>query len=354
MPFPPIFAVSLFMKKYDIIGDIHGHAAELKELLKKLGYQRDEAGTHVPPGADRMALFTGDYIDRGGGNFEVIRIVRDMVASGRAHAVMGNHDLNAVLFHSLHPHPETGEMKPLRKHDINNTHQHQTFLDELAMDRELGEKSIRWLKSLPVCLELDGLRIVHAMWDQVALDYLHAEGLLNADNTLHPDRWHELAARGTPGGDAIDLLTKGQMVNLPDGVWYADTEGTLRRKARLKWWANAGDPGLMLHQAVLEVPAAVMPDVPASEEIKSRMRELQETQGGMIFFGHYWMTGEFPTVENDRAICIDQSVAKGGYLAAATVTVEDGKVLEICFHSVKARPERAAASIGSASALPPV
>jgi len=332
-----IFLVRAFMNQYDVIGDIHGHAVELKTLLEKLGYRRNEAGTYMPPEACRTAIFTGDYIDRGGENFEVIRIVRDMVEAGHAHAVMGNHEMNAVLFHTLHPHPESGEAKPLRKHDSNNTHQHQTFLDELALDHELGEKNIQWLKSLPVCLERDGLRFVHAMWDQAALDYLRGEGLFDADDSIHPDRWHELAVRGTPGCDAIDMLTKGQMVELPAGMWYADSEGTLRRKARLKWWGGAGDAGLMFHQAVLEVPAEAMPDVPAPEEIKNRMRELQENEGAVVFFGHYWMTGELPAVENERAICLDQSVAKDGHLAAATITVEDGKVLEMVFSSVKAR-----------------
>ncbi|GAA5120711.1 metallophosphoesterase [Luteolibacter yonseiensis] len=326
------------MKKYDVIGDIHGHAVELGSLLEKLGYRRNVAGTYMPPEADRITVFTGDYIDRGGENFEVIRTVRDMVSAGHAHAIMGNHDLNAVLFHTLHPDSETGEMKPLRKHDLYHTRLHQTFIDELERDPESGEENLGWLKSLPICLERDGLRFVHAMWDQAALDHLRADGLLNADGTLHPDHWHELAMKGTPGCDAVDLLTKGQKIDLPPGVEFINADGHTRGEARLKWWADAGDAGLMLYQAVLGVPAEAMPDIPAPEVVKDRMRQLQDTRGTVVFFGHYWMSGEYPTVETERAICLDQSVAKDGYLAAATVTVEDGKVLEMSFHSVKARP----------------
>lgn len=326
------------MKKYDIIGDIHGHGVELKALLDKLGYRRDESGVYVPPEPDRMAVFIGDYIDRGGENFEVIDIVRGMVEAGHAHAIMGNHELNAGLFHTLHPHPVTGEDMPLRRHDRNNIQQHQTFLDELALDRELGEKNIAWIKSRPVCLELDGLRFVHALWDQPALDYLHESGLLRENNTLHPDRWSELAEKYTPGCDAVELLTKGIEVDLPLGAKFTDADGIPRNKARLKWWANPDAPNLMLHQAILDVPPEAIPDIPASDAIKDRMRELQQLQDKVAFFGHYWMRGEVPTVETHNAICVDQSVAKDGHLAAATVSVEDERIVDMQFSSVKSRP----------------
>ena len=54
---------------YDIIGDIHGHADKLEALLRTLGY-RERAGTWSHPG--RMAVFVGDYIDRGGWSLETI------------------------------------------------------------------------------------------------------------------------------------------------------------------------------------------------------------------------------------------------------------------------------------------
>ena len=67
---------------YDAIGDIHGHAEELKALLTKLGYEeRGGAYRH----STHTAIFIGDYIDRGPNNLEVVRIVRAMVDAGTAH-----------------------------------------------------------------------------------------------------------------------------------------------------------------------------------------------------------------------------------------------------------------------------
>ncbi len=120
---------------HDIIPDIHGQADKLKAALTNLGYQdRKGAWRHSDP--DRTAVFLGDYIDRGPENGAVIDIVRRMVDAGTAQAIMGNHELNAIQFHTTHP--DTGE--PLREHSEKNFRQHATFLDELPLGqvRELA------------------------------------------------------------------------------------------------------------------------------------------------------------------------------------------------------------------------
>jgi len=48
------------MMKYDIIGDIHGHAAELKQLLGKLGNENKNGCYRHPEG--RQVIFLGDFI----------------------------------------------------------------------------------------------------------------------------------------------------------------------------------------------------------------------------------------------------------------------------------------------------
>ena len=46
-------------RHYDIIGDIHGHAAELKSLLMLLGYQRHGDGFRHP---DRKVVFDEEKV----------------------------------------------------------------------------------------------------------------------------------------------------------------------------------------------------------------------------------------------------------------------------------------------------
>jgi protein phosphatase len=83
---------------FDIVGDVHGCADELEELLGKLGYGIRHLGgqgrrieTAAPPG--RRLVFVGDLVDRGPRSPDVLRIVMALAEAGQALAVPGNHDV---------------------------------------------------------------------------------------------------------------------------------------------------------------------------------------------------------------------------------------------------------------------
>lgn len=78
---------------FDIIGDIHGCFDELYKLLLMAGYSIDKQNRYIvthPEG--RKVIFVGDLVDRGPKTPEVLRIVMNMVESGIAFCVNGNHD----------------------------------------------------------------------------------------------------------------------------------------------------------------------------------------------------------------------------------------------------------------------
>lgn len=89
---------------YDLIGDIHGHADELEALLQKLGYKKLK-GVYSHS-ENRQVIFVGDFIDRGPKIRETLHLVKAMYDNGNAQAVMGNHEFNAICFHT--PHVERG------------------------------------------------------------------------------------------------------------------------------------------------------------------------------------------------------------------------------------------------------
>jgi hypothetical protein len=101
---------------YDLIGDIHGHADELISLLEQLGYGSN-LGHYSHP--SRKAVFVGDFIDRGPQIRETLAVVRPMVQRGSALAVMGNHEFNALCYHTPDPH-QSGSF--LRPHSVKNKH----------------------------------------------------------------------------------------------------------------------------------------------------------------------------------------------------------------------------------------
>jgi hypothetical protein len=142
---------------YDIIGDIHGHAAPLERLLGRLGYER-RRGVYRHP--DRQVVFLGDFIDRGPAIRETLDIVRRMIDAGVALAVMGNHELNALAFHTPDPHAPGNHLRP---HDETNCRQHAETMRQLP-GGEMAS-ALDFFRTLPLWLDLDGLRVVHACWD---------------------------------------------------------------------------------------------------------------------------------------------------------------------------------------------
>jgi polynucleotide kinase-phosphatase len=75
---------------FDIFGDVHGCREELELLLSRLGWHQDAEGWVHPQG--RTALFVGDLVDRGPDTPGVLRLVMELVATGRALCVAGNHE----------------------------------------------------------------------------------------------------------------------------------------------------------------------------------------------------------------------------------------------------------------------
>jgi protein phosphatase len=83
---------------FDIIGDVHGCFEELRDLLTTLGYSIEENGNGFAVRApeNRKVIFLGDLVDRGPKIPDVLRLVMNMVESGAAICVPGNHDMKLL------------------------------------------------------------------------------------------------------------------------------------------------------------------------------------------------------------------------------------------------------------------
>ena len=281
---------------YDIIGDIHGERATLESLLKKLGYTHGFSGYRHP---NRKAIFIGDLIDRGPDSPGVCRIVREMCEGGAALAVLGNHELNAIGFHTPDPgYP--GEY--FRPHNDKNTKQHQETLDQYqGRDSELAD-TLEWFKTLPAFLELEeGLRVIHAAWSADEVEQLR--GGLDYDHCLR---------KGSEQYQMLDTLLKGVEEKLPSGLEFTDKDNHVRGEARIKWWLD--DLRLPWKKIALGPPDLInkLPD-----EIASIPRTYGYPSNDVpVFVGHYWLQGK-PEPLRPNVACVDYSVAKeGGKLVA--------------------------------------
>jgi len=279
---------------YDLIGDIHGHADELHAMLAKLGYEKTGC-THAHP-AGRKVVFLGDYIDRGPKIREVLETVRAMVDGGNALAILGNHEVNAMRYHTPGP-----DGLPLRPHNDTKTAQHQATLNQI--DTAGIRQWIDWLAKLPLTLDLGPLRAVHAAWSDRAASELAQAGPLEGHTLI------KYSMPCTRGYDTISWLVNGPEAKLPRGIKHRTADGTLRRDVRLKWWKNLR--GLTAREAgfpeTADIPDAPLTGVPEID---------YPAEAPITFFGHYAVEEDRPAPVTPRLACLDYGLGKGGFLCA--------------------------------------
>ncbi|MBD3877651.1 metallophosphoesterase, partial [Pseudomonas kunmingensis] len=220
---------------YDLIGDIHGYASALKRLLRKLGYQeREGTWQHV----ERKVIFLGDFVDRGPEQVETVQIARRMVEAGHALAVMGNHEFNAVAWAT--PCAErTGEF--LRVHSDKNREQHDAFLVQIGEGSHQHLDTIEWFKTLPLYLDLGGLRVIHACWHPRQIEALASH--LDVHARIRSGSWSAVCTEGSEAFDAVEILLKGMEIPLPSGLHFKDKYGHRRSRTRTRWWQEGADSG---------------------------------------------------------------------------------------------------------------
>lgn len=284
----------------DLIGDVHGHADELEELLRKLGYSKNDKVYSHP---NRKVLFVGDYIDRGPKIRETLEIVKQMVDRGSAIALLGNHEYNALAFHFNNP--KGGH---LRKHSIKNILQHYETLKQFQNKQKEYEAYIAWFKTLPLFYETDTFRAVHACWDYKSIACLKKH---LPNNRLTGDLIYQAVKEGTELYDAIGIVLKGKEIELPNGKFFLDKDHNKRTEMRIKWWEN---PSKMTYKKISLHPTDHLPKTPIDVSLLKN-NDFYKENDKAVFFGHYWLKGK-PSLYNDNICCLDYSVANKGFLAA--------------------------------------
>lgn len=246
----------------DVIGDVHGEIDALKTLVSNLGYNKD--GSH--PEA-RKLVFVGDLIDRGPDSPAVIKFVKNLIDQGNAQAILGNHELNLLQ---------------LKAKDGAGWYFSERFEKDVKykpfnVASKEDEKFIYdFLSNLPLALEREDLRIVHATWDNEKINAIRSaklgtvtkfytdleakidkditsSGLLEAYNA-EQDKWEIEQADSEASLPFLEFTCqynlKHQMNNpvrvLTSGVeqrakepFYAS--GKWRFVERFSWWDNYTD-----------------------------------------------------------------------------------------------------------------
>lgn len=266
-----------------IVPDLHADPTRLERSL------RANKGSKT--------AFLGDFIDAGKGVEEVddetvLIKVKRLLDADKAIAVMGNHELNAILFHRF-----DSAGRPLRQHANKNLNQHRSFIDRFGVATDAARYWSVWFLDLPLWFEDSSFRLVHACWDQNAIDTVRAR---RSDGRLKPEDLEEVAVRKTDFAKAVERLTSGPEVQLPNGFTVMDIKNNERSHVRLKWWGVDG--GGTWRSLASSVPDKnKLPDlvIDAGDDVPS-----YGSNERPVFVGHYKMTG-VPKLEAKNALCLD-------------------------------------------------
>jgi hypothetical protein len=226
-----------------------------------------------------------------------------MIEGGSAYAVMGNHEYNAIAYFT-----PRGDGSFLRDHSTKNTSQHQAFIEEYETTRCDWAEAIGWFKTLPLWLDLDGLRVIHACWDNAFIRRI--QEFQDGSNLLGDALLHASGNPLTWQYQAIETLLKGQEIRLPDGVHFHDKDGNRRHEIRVQWWKSAGT-----YREAFMGPESARTHIPDDIIEGDYLIEYGITEKS-VFLGHYWFEGT-PAPLARNIGCVDYSVAKpGGKLVA--------------------------------------
>lgn len=296
---------------YDIIGDIHGNARLLKDLLLKLGYSKVNGYYRHPV---NKAVFLGDLINKGKEVRKTVKIVRKMVENQSAFCVLGNNDYHAICYYT-----KSASGRFLLNHNsrtrtlfYSTNKSYKGKCDKLIQD-------ISWLKTQPLFLDFDRFRVVHACWDKKLIKFMkkHYPGHLN-DETF----FQKSVVAGSQESRVVEVLLTGTKIHADPSVHVLNSNQKPVVDFPVRWWLNPS--GLNLKQVSFGNFVFVENRLVSQKEFK--LFSEYPIDKKPLFIGHYCLRG-FTGILQENISCVDFCCHRTGRLAAYRWSGE--KVLDV-------------------------
>ncbi|AIR91527.1 metallophosphoesterase [Pseudomonas cremoricolorata] len=292
-------------RSFDIIGDVHGCAQTLERLLDTLGYHRLGGVWRHPR---RQVLFLGDIIDRGPRIREALHLVHDMVEAGQALCIMGNHEYNALGW--VTPALPGSDKTFVREHTPRHARLIAETLEQFAHHPGDWHDFTQWFYRLPLFLDADRFRLVHACWDPNLIGQLRRQ---YPDGRIDPHFIQASAVSGSFASSVCNRLLRGTDMRLPGGMTLTGGDGLTRAFFRTKFWED--DPqtygDIVFQPDALPESVARTPLEPSQKTALLRYAEDEP----LLFVGHYWRSGP-PGPLRPNLACLDYSAVLYGKLVA--------------------------------------
>jgi hypothetical protein len=165
------------------------------------------------------------------------------------------------------------------------------------------------MKGLPLFIETDEFRAVHAAWIQPAIDKLMEQ---TGTGVLSQDQLIRAAQKSDELYGLVEALAKGPEARLPHPHSFVDKGKKVRRHVRVKWWNGDAQNWRQVAMSVPDINQ--IPDAPLPENLFATIYPVGDKP---VFFGHYWMSGE-PKLQSANALCLDYSAGTDGPLVTYT------------------------------------
>lgn len=122
--------------RYFVIGDVHGRFKRLVDVLKQIESFKT---------SDNQIVFLGDYVSRGPESRKVLTLVKELVDSGQAVAIKGNHDDMMV---KCYRDPVSEESFWWKHNYLKKTN--QSYHSLKGWDSELYKEHVMFIESMPL------------------------------------------------------------------------------------------------------------------------------------------------------------------------------------------------------------
>lgn len=273
----------------DFIGDIHGNYTKLEKLLSLLDYKWVESKKIYEHTQDRKICVLGDFINVGMENEKVLDLLYSMYLNKQVYLIVGNHEYFLSLLYY-----KTANNKNLFWHYIQKNY--FTLYQEFVHKKEKFYFYLDWISTLPLFLEFNGAKVVHAFIDDEIIEKV--QEVNNVEKIMVKSR-SEIYLRDYVNKMLIGIIHKYKAETNERTIFF-----------RYRWWdydKNLPLQNMFIHKSE-KLPL---------HEVQNINKEMLNFKIGnyIIFFSHYNLQG-YPFLTHSTRCCLDFGGAKGGFLSA--------------------------------------
>ncbi|WP_299574045.1 hypothetical protein [uncultured Shewanella sp.] len=256
------------------IGDVYGRLDKLHDLLTEIDFDIDDPESSIQ---FVKLVFCGNLIaSTEGKNIEhiaLLTLVKDMVDKGHAYCLLGSNEFEVIGWSKHHPITDAPYLPVNLTVEVNNTK--PKFLSQFAQGDETLFQWVDWFMALPLYLDFEHIRAIHACWDNKVINELNP--YLNLTNQKTED---------SPNGTSSSLTA------------------VMTNALAQQFWPAAFDtkhPLSTLMNSCLNYPQFEINDSHPHQQLTTP-----------VVIGHY-PQDSFPDIHNEHLVCVNYNAGVDDY-----------------------------------------